>query len=167
MRVMGIDPGTGITGFGIVEKEGHHLKYIDSGHIKLNAKAPLNLKLHQIHLVLKEKLCALNPQHVAIEEMFYAKNARSASILAHARGACLLTAQMHACDIFEYSALQVKQAVSSYGRADKSQVQSMVMRLLNLQPAQIKSFDQTDALAVAICHLNSFDLQQKIRNAST
>jgi len=162
MKVMGIDPGTSITGFGVIEKKGTHLKHIHSGHIRLVAKAPLSQKLHQIHQAITKHIHAFAPDHVAIEDMFYAKNPRSAAVLAHARGACLLTAHMASCEVFEYSALQVKQAVSSYGRADKTQVQGMVMRLLNLQKTDIQSFDQSDALAVAICHLNSFDLQQRI-----
>jgi crossover junction endodeoxyribonuclease RuvC len=163
IRVLGVDPGTRITGFGVVGKKGTHLTHVDSGVVKLPAAQPLSEKLLAIHLHLLAQIELHKPDALAIEAAFFAKNVRSAMVLAHARGTILMTAAQAGIPIFEYSALEVKQASVGYGRATKEQVFDMVMRLLNLQKTQIQSMDQTDALSCAICHLNRFDLEQKVQ----
>lgn len=166
-RVIGIDPGTSKTGFGIVDKKGNHLSHVDSGVITLSPKQHLSDKLLTIHKELTSVIEIHKPGALAIEEAFYAKNVRSAMVLSHARGTVLLTAALHDIPVFEYSALEVKRATTSYGRASKEQVFEMIKRLLNLQNSQIKSMDQTDALAIAICHANTFDLTQKVDTVDT
>ncbi|MCB1198408.1 MAG: crossover junction endodeoxyribonuclease RuvC [Deltaproteobacteria bacterium] len=161
-RVIGIDPGSSKTGFGIVDKTGHHLRHVDSGIIRLKSSQTLSDKLLSIHLELTSIIAIHKPDVLAIEEVFYAKNVRSAMVLSHARAAVLLTAALQKLPVFEYAALEVKRATTSYGRASKEQVFEMIKRLLNLQNQHIQSMDQTDALAIAICHLNTFALEQKI-----
>lgn len=165
MRVIGIDPGTQNTGFGIIEEKGSHLFHIESGVIKLAKTKPLDAKLLEIQQRITDLIKDHQPDALALEEAFFAKNVRSAMVLAHARGAILLTAAMLNVPTFEYSALSIKQSTTGFGRASKEQVFDMVRRLLNMQTNQIQGLDQTDALSAAICHINSYQLQQKVDRA--
>lgn len=167
ITIIGIDPGSRITGFGVVQKNGFHLKHIDSGIISTKTSLPLGEKLFHIHQELLTLLELHKPLALSLEKIFYAKNVQSALTLAHARGTIMMTAAKMDIPVFEYSALEIKSASVGYGRASKEQMFEMVKRLLNLQNDQIASMDQTDALSCAICHLNHFDLQQRITQTRT
>lgn len=160
MRVLGIDPGSRITGYGIVEKQGSRLIHIDNGAI-FTDKAPdfpgrLKLVFDGLKLVIKE----YEPDEAAIENIFFATNVQSALKLGQARGAAIVAAVTSGLSVAEYSALQVKQSVVGEGKADKSQVQKMLKALLGLP--EIAQADASDALAVAVCHINSSMLACKI-----
>jgi len=160
MRILGIDPGTGLTGYGIIDVEGNRLRHVDSGVIPTRSKDPLPIRLQTIYGGLREILDRYAPACVAVEQVFMAKNPRAALTLGHARGVALLAGVHSHLPVSEYSALQVKSAVVGYGRADKQQVQQMVKALLNLP--EVAQEDAADALAVAICHANSRTLNQAI-----
>ena len=153
MRILGIDPGTGITGFGIIDTEGNRLRHVDNGSINTRRTAPLAERLQLIYRGLQQIIADYQPDYMSVEQVFLARNPRAALTLGHARGAALLAGVNATLDVFEYSALQVKSAVVGYGHADKQQVQQMVKTLLNLP--EIAQEDASDALAVAICHANS------------
>lgn len=153
MRILGIDPGTGITGYGIIDVEGNRLRHVDNGIIKTKATDPLPLRLKAIYDGLTRVLGEFSPQSVAVEQVFLAKNPRAALTLGHSRGTAVLAAVNLGLDVQEYTALQVKSAVVGYGHAAKQQVQQMVKTLLNLP--EIAQEDASDALAVAICHAHS------------
>jgi crossover junction endodeoxyribonuclease RuvC len=147
--ILGIDPGSRITGFGIILEQNNTLSYIKSGCIKThdgNFSDRLLLIYDGINRIMNDH----KPQHVAIEQVFMHKNANAALKLGHARGVALVAAACHGGEIFDYSARQIKQAVVGYGAAEKSQIQHMVKRLLNLSATPQN--DAADALAVAICH---------------
>ena len=162
MRILGIDPGTRITGYGIIDVEGNRLRHVDNGIIKTRSSDPLPLRLKIIYDGLSTILKEFSPQAVAVEQVFLAKNPRAALTLGHARGTAVLSAVNLGLEVQEYSALQVKSAVVGYGHAAKQQVQQMVKALLNLP--EVAQEDAADALAVAICHANSRTMQQAIKN---
>jgi crossover junction endodeoxyribonuclease RuvC len=153
-RTLGIDPGSQVTGFGVVEKRGDRLRHLASGSIRLAALPSLYLRLEKIHGGLQEIIREYLPTEVAVEKVFMSKNVHSALTLGHARGAALLAAVEAGLELFEYSPLEIKKAVTGYGRADKSQVQSMIQTLLGLKT--VRGPDVSDALAAAVCHLNWF-----------
>lgn len=164
MRILGIDPGTRVTGYGIIKKEGNRLFHIDNGGIFTRSDMDLADRLKLIYDGLCRVIEIYTPEAVAVEQIFLSKNALSALKLGHARGAALLAGVNHGLPVFEYSALQVKSAVVGYGKAEKIQVQQMVKTLLNLP--EIAQEDASDALAVAICHAHSKPLQNfKTRTA--
>jgi crossover junction endodeoxyribonuclease RuvC len=151
MRILGIDPGSGSTGYGIIETDGSKHRAVLFGAIATNARRPFHERLLKIHAELSEILLREKADIMAIEEVFHAANVQSALRLGHARGIALLVAAQQGLDVAEYSPLEIKSAVVGYGRADKMQIQMMVRLLLNLQ--EIPSPDHAaDALAVAICH---------------
>jgi crossover junction endodeoxyribonuclease RuvC len=151
MRILGIDPGSGSTGYGIIDTDGSRHRAVLYGAIKTHPKKPFHERLLKIHTDLSELLSREKADMMAIEEVFHATNVQSALRLGHARGVALLVAAQHGLPVFEYSPLEIKNAVVGYGRAEKSQVQSMVRLLLNL--AEVPSPDDAaDALAIAICH---------------
>jgi len=158
MRILGIDPGTGITGFGIIDIEGNRLRHVDNGIIKTRSTAPLAERLQLIYRGLQQIIADYQPGYMSVEQVFLARNPRAALTLGHARGAALLAGVNATLEVFEYSALQVKSAVVGYGHADKQQVQHMVKTLLNLP--EIAQEDASDALAVAICHAHSRTINQ-------
>ena len=162
MRLLGIDPGTRITGYGIIDVEGNRLRHVNNGIIKTRSSDPLPLRLKTIYDGLTTILNEFAPQAVAVEQVFLAKNPRAALTLGHARGTAVLSAVNLGLEVQEYSALQVKSAVVGYGHAAKQQVQQMVKALLNLP--EVAQEDAADALAVAICHANSRTMQQAIKN---
>jgi crossover junction endodeoxyribonuclease RuvC len=158
MRVLGVDPGTAITGWGLVEGEGQTLRLVDYGVITTAAKTPLPTRLQQIYRGLTELMTEHRPAAVAVEELFFGHNVRTALVVGQARGVALLAIADAGLPLYEYKPLEVKLAIAGYGRADKGQVQSMVRLLLNL--AEIpRPDDAADALAVAICHVHSARLK--------
>ncbi len=155
MKVIGIDCGGESTGYGVVEQtaDGRLVSHA-FGAVALSTRQSLPLRLKQIYAELSAVIERHRPEVAAIEEVFYAVNAKSALKLGQVRGVALLVAAAHDLPVAEYSPLSVKSAVVGYGRADKHQVQQMVARLLQL-PAPPESFDAADALAIAICHLHT------------
>ncbi len=151
MRIAGIDCGTERTGFGVVDTDGRSHRFITAGVSRTKAADPLAFRLKSIAADLRCLLQDFSPDVVAVEEVFHAVNAKSALKLAHVRGVALLVAAEAGLPVCEYSPLEVKISVVGYGRAEKQQVQMMVLSLLGINQ-QFASFDATDALAVAICH---------------
>jgi crossover junction endodeoxyribonuclease RuvC len=160
MRILGIDPGSRVTGFGIIEIDGNRLRHIDNGIITTNPNEPLAFRLKTIYDGVARVLCGYHPEAVAVEQIFLARNPQAALVLGHARGSAMLAAVNSGLAVHEYTALQVKSAVVGYGRASKPQVQQMVKALLNLQ--EIAQEDAADALGVAICHAHSRTLNQAL-----
>ncbi len=155
MRVLGIDCGGEYTGYGIVEQdEADMLHHICAGAIRLDPRQPLALRLKKIFLELQALIAQHRPEVVAIEEVFYAVNAKSALKLGQVRGVAMLAAAASGLEVAEYAPLSIKCAVVGYGRAEKSQVQQMVTRLLKLDEVP-EPADAADALAIAICHLHT------------
>ncbi|OGO76893.1 MAG: crossover junction endodeoxyribonuclease RuvC [Clostridiales bacterium GWB2_37_7] len=154
MLIMGIDPGIAILGYGLVEYKGNSFKVIDYGAVTTEAGTPMSLRLSIIHRQLTELLEQHKPEAFAIEELFFNKNIKTALTVGHARGVAVVAAANLGVPIYEYTPLQVKQAIVGYGRAEKKQMQQMVKLLLNLKEVP-KPDDVADALAVAICHGNS------------
>ncbi len=150
IRILGIDPGLGITGYGVVEKDGAALGYIASGRIVSDERQPLSQRLATILEGLEEVIRSFAPVEVAVEKVFVNVNPRSTLLLGQARGAAICAAVLARLPVAEYTALQVKQAVVGQGHARKEQVQEMVMRLLKLPG--LPGADAADALACAICH---------------
>ena len=150
MRILGIDPGCGFTGYGIIETDGSQHAPILFGAIGTAARQPLQERLLTIYTGLTGILASEKVDVVAIEEIFYATNVQSALKLGQARGVALLAAGQRHLPVFEYSALEIKSSIVGYGRAEKTQVQAMVRFLLNLP--EVPKSDAADALAVAICH---------------
>jgi len=161
MRVLGIDPGSNITGYGIVEQQGNRLLHVDNGCIVTSAKSPLHLRLKEIYSGLQEVIQRYEPEAVSIENIFFSVNAGSALKLGQARGAAILSAVNAGKEVFEYTPMQVKSAVVGYGKASKDQVQKMTKVLLNLP--EVAQADAADALAVAICHINSAKILNAVR----
>jgi crossover junction endodeoxyribonuclease RuvC len=160
MRILGIDPGSRTTGYGMIESQGNRLRHIDNGIIVTKSGDPLAARLKMIYDGVARIIAEFNPEVVAVEQIFLAKNPQAALILGHARGTAILAAVNTGLAVHEYTALQVKSAVVGYGRAGKPQVQQMVKTLLNL--SEIAQEDAADALGVAICHAHSRTLNQAL-----
>ena len=161
MRILGIDPGFAITGYSIIDYIGNKFYLRTSGAILTEAKTSFPLRLEKINKELAEIIENYNPDAMSIEELFFNNNAKTAINVAQARGVILVTARMHNLDIFEYTPLQVKQAVTGYGRADKIQVQRLVKMILNEEKLP-KLDDVTDSMAMAICHAHSAKFSEKL-----
>jgi crossover junction endodeoxyribonuclease RuvC len=158
VKVFGIDPGSARTGYGCVQSDGSRHRMLVCGAIANRASSSFPEKLRVIHVELSELIARHRPDIVAIENLFHAVNARTALKLGHARGVAMLAAVEAGVPIVEYTPAEVKQSVVGYGRAEKSQVQSMVQLLLGLREPPTP-FDASDALAIAVCHLNRMNLQ--------
>jgi crossover junction endodeoxyribonuclease RuvC len=154
MRVLGVDPGTARVGYGVVEGEGPSLRAVTYGLVTTSTGTSLPERLQEIYQALRDLMAEIAPEALAAEELFFSRNARTALAVGQARGVVLLAAAHAGVPVFEYTPLQVKQAVAGYGKAPKEQVQEMVRVLLGL-PETPKPDDVADALAVAICHLHS------------
>jgi crossover junction endodeoxyribonuclease RuvC len=154
VRVFGIDPGCERTGYGCVETDGSRHRIVVCGAISSPAPASFTDKLQRIHSQLSRLLEKCQPESVAIENLFFSVNVRSALKLGHARGVAMLAAVEAGVPVFEYTPAEIKRAVVGYGRADKPQVQQMIKLLLGLD-AVPSPHDAADALAIAICHVHS------------
>ena|SRR3990167_3907450 len=151
MRILGIDPGTGILGFGVIEVNGQKAKLVDGGVIRTPVKEDDAIRLQTIFDELTDIIMNTKPQEMAVEKLFFAQNVTTAMTVAQARGVVLLCGMQSKLKIAEYTPLQIKQALTGYGRADKKQIQEMVRVILGLKDIP-KPDDCADALAVAICH---------------
>lgn len=163
MLVLGIDPGIAIVGFGLVRYQGSQLKPLQFGSIETEAGLRTETRLKQIYDAMTHLIKKYEPEVMAIEKLFFNRNVTTAFTVGQARGIMLLAAEEAGVPIFEYTPLQVKQAVVGYGNAEKKQVQEMVKMLLNLKERP-KPDDVADALAVAICHAHSAGIQHLTRN---
>lgn len=152
MRIIGIDPGSTVTGYGIVEQANRRLCHVASGRVVSPARMPFHDRLKRIYLELKEVIACYTPETMAVEDLFIARNIKSALKLGHARGVAILAGLNADLAIVEYSPLEIKKALVGYGRAQKIQVQEMVRILLSL--GELPESNTADALAVAICHLH-------------
>lgn len=152
--ILGIDPGIADTGFGVIENNGNKFKSIAYGSIKTEAGCDLSDRLETLNGRLEEIIKKYKPDYAAIEQLFFCNNAKTALIVGQARGVALLTIKQNKLPVFEFTPLQVKQAVSAYGKASKLQVQRMVKLILNLSELP-KPDDAADALAIAICAANN------------
>jgi crossover junction endodeoxyribonuclease RuvC len=161
MRVLGIDPGSRITGYGIIDKEGNRLVHVDNGAIFTDSHRDFPMRLQRIYRGLTEIIAQYRPDAVAVENIFFATNVQSALKLGQARGAAIVAGVNAGLPVFEYTALQVKQAVVGHGRADKQQVQKMLKVLLNLP--EIAQEDASDALATAVCHAHSMGMLGRVK----
>ncbi len=152
MRILGIDPGTGILGFGVIDAEpGGKAKLIDGGVIRTDVHQPLDERLIEIYRHIASEIAKTKPTVMAIEKLFFAQNVTTAMSVSHARGVVMLAGKLAGLEIAEYTPLQIKQALTGYGRADKKQMQEMVRVILGLKEIP-KPDDCADALATAICH---------------
>lgn len=161
MRILGIDPGYGITGYSIIDYIGNKFKLIDSGAIKTDAKMSFPLRLSEIYTDLNNIIDEYKPDAISVEELFFNNNAKTAINVAQARGVILVVGCQKKIPTYEYTPLQVKQAVVGYGRADKIQVQKMVKTILNVEKLP-KLDDTTDSMAIAICHAHSAKFAEKL-----
>lgn len=151
MRIIGIDPGTGILGFGVIDVEGTKLSVVDAGVITTPAHTPLDERLEEIFDGLTSIVAATQPEVMSIEKLFFARNVTTAISVAHARGVAMLVGRKAKMPIAEYTPQQIKQSLTGYGKADKKQMQEMVRLQLGLKEIP-KPDDAADALAAAITH---------------
>ncbi len=155
VRILGLDPGTRATGYGVIEKKANTLFFVTCGVIRTSAQTPLPERLKEIHAGVREVIDSYRPSHAAVEDIFTAVNPRSALKLGHARGVIILAAMECGLEVHEYAPRVVKQSVAGYGQAPKEQIQHMVRILLSLSATP--SHDAADALAVALCHASHYD----------
>ena len=154
MRILGIDPGIAIVGYGIVDKEGNRYKTIGYDAITTRAHTPLEERIEKVYDGVNEIIKTYNPDVMSIEELFFNNNAKTALTVGQARGVIILAAVKNRVPVYEYTPLQVKQALTGYGRASKQQIQQMMKTMLGLNEIP-KPDDVADALAIAVCHGNS------------
>jgi crossover junction endodeoxyribonuclease RuvC len=159
MRILGIDPGFAIAGYGVVDFASNKFKAIDYGVIKTESNMPFSKRLQRLYLSVNDIIEIYKPDFVSIEELFFNTNVKTAIAVGHARGAIMLSAENLSVPIYEYTPLQIKQAITGYGRADKAQMQQMVKTLLGLAVIP-KPDDAADALAAAICHGHSHKMTE-------
>ena len=163
MLVLGIDPGTATTGFGVVEAQGSRLRAIEYGIISTPANMDMPARLCLIHESLNRIIDQYQPQTAAVEQIFYHRNAKTVITVAQSRGVILFTGASRGIKVCEYTPLQVKQSVVGYGQAEKRQVQMMVQKILGLKEIP-KPDDAADALAIAICHLHAQRIERIYRS---
>jgi len=161
MKALGIDPGTAKTGYGILESEGDAVRLVEYGCIKTSSKETAPKRLTRICSGIKKIISKHKPKWIAVEKLFFGSNIKTAMSVSQARGVVLLAASQAGLDIAEYTPLEVKMALTGYGRADKQQVQQMVKTLLKLETIP-KPDDAADALAVALCHINTNSFNSKV-----
>jgi len=150
MTIIGVDPGSIATGYGIIKKNGSNSVHVASGVIRTSPASPQSKRLWQIYGKLDEVLRQYHPEVMVVESLFHANNSQSLMKLSQARGVILLLAEVHAMEIYEYSPMEIKKGLTGYGRAEKDQMKYMVGKILNLPSP--KSSDQADALAMALYH---------------
>jgi len=151
MRILGIDPGTAIVGFGVIDTDGRNHKIVDAGVIRTPAHQELKLRLKTIYDGVKDIIKTNKPEVMVIEKLYFARNVTTAMSVSHARGVIMLAGSQAKLHIAEYTPLQIKQALTGYGRAEKKQIQTMVQSLLKLKTCP-KPDDCADALATALTH---------------
>ncbi len=161
MIVLGIDPGIGVTGYGVAEEQGSGAMLLEHGAIRTPPHAPLPERLKAVFHGLDAICRRFDLDCMAIEQLFFNTNATTALSVGQARGVALLVAAQHGLEVAEYTPLQIKQAVTGYGRADKTQVQRMVQSLLGLADI-IRPDDAADAVAVCLCHLQSYRYRRAV-----
>lgn len=161
VRILGIDPGFAITGYSIIDYVGNHFSLITSGAITTDAGTSFPLRLEKLFDDLNTIIDEYHPEAVSVEELFFNNNAKTAINVAQARGVILVAARKKNIPTYEYTPLQIKQAVVGYGRADKIQVQKMVKTILKVEKLP-KLDDTTDSMAAAICHAHSAKFSQKL-----
>lgn len=166
MRVLGIDPGLAICGFSVVEEEGAVFTCLASGCIRTGKDLPGALRLDAIYGQVNDLIESYRPGALVVEKIFFSKNVRTAFQVGEARGVIILAAARSGIDLFEYTPLQVKQAVAGYGKAEKAQVQKMVQLLLKL-PRRPEVDDEADAMAVALCHLQNRRWQEAVKGGKS
>lgn len=154
MRIIGIDPGTGILGFGVIDVEGSRAQLVDAGVIRTPVKEDDAVRLQTIYEELTDIIVQTRPTIMSVEKLFFARNVTTAMTVAQARGVVLLCGMQAGLTLFEYTPMQIKQAVTGYGKADKKQMQEMVRVLLKLQEVP-KPDDAADALAAALTHAST------------
>lgn len=165
VRIMGIDPGIAIVGFGFIDKQGSKLTPVQYGCIQTEAGTDPGLRLKQVYDAAVQLIDKYKPDAVAVEQLFFNRNVTTAFTVGQARGVLILAAVQQGLPVAEYTPMQVKQAIVGYGKAEKKQVQEMVRMFLKLQAAP-KPDDVADALAVAICHAHSSTLLNKINGVT-
>jgi crossover junction endodeoxyribonuclease RuvC len=151
MRIIGIDPGTGILGFGVIDADGGKATMVDAGVVRTKVHQPLDERLEEIYNSLCEIIAENKPKIMVVEKLFFAQNVTTAISVSHARGVAMLAGKLAGLEIAEYTPLQIKQAITGYGRADKKQMQEMVRVILGLKTVP-QPDDCADALAAAICY---------------
>ncbi|MFN8497544.1 MAG: crossover junction endodeoxyribonuclease RuvC [Anaerolineae bacterium] len=154
MRVMGVDPGTAICGWGMIDSDGDNATLVDYGAVTTEAGTPLAQRLHTVYWQLDELIRRYKPDALAVEQLFFSKNVTTALAVGHARGVVLLAAANEGVAIHEYRPMEVKQAIVGYGKATKDQMQQMVRMILGLDDIP-RPDDAADALAIALCHAQS------------
>lgn len=154
MRIIGIDPGTGILGFGVIDVANGKVQLVDAGVIRTPVKEDDAVRLETIYQELTDIIVATKPQIMSVEKLFFLRNVTTAMTVSQARGVVLLAARLNDLKIVEYTPLQIKQAITGYGKADKKQMQEMVRVLLNLKEIP-KPDDAADALAAALTHAST------------
>ncbi len=165
MKIIGIDPGYAIAGYGIVEYIGNKFKVLEYGAITTDSKTPFPQRLCALYEGLDEIIKKHKPDFAAFEELFFNTNVKTAIAVGHARGVLILSAQRAGVPVYQYTPLQIKQAVTGYGRADKMQMQAMIKALLGLSKVP-KPDDAADGLAVAVCHAHSYRINKISRGLS-
>lgn len=164
LRVLGIDPGTAIVGWAVIDEIAGKLNAVAYGHITTSPKKTTAERLFEVVRDLTEIIQKYKPQESAVEDLFFFKNVKTVMKVSQARGSILLTLQQNCVNIYEYTPLQVKQALTGYGRAEKKQIQIMTQKILNLKSIP-KPDDTADAIAIALCHINSRKMRQ-IKNSN-
>ena len=162
MKILGIDPGYAILGYGVIEKTGNRFRVCSYGAVTTESSMAMEDRLEHLYESLREIIDEENPDVAAIEQLFFNTNAKTAIMVGQARGVAVLACKKGGLEIEEYTPLQIKQALVGYGRADKKQVQWMVKTMLNLSEVP-KPDDTADALAAAICHGHSADTRKRLK----
>ena len=157
MIILGIDPGLRVTGFGILSTKNDKTEVIDYGVIEPDNKETLSKRLYTIYTDIEELIKVFSPNILAIEDIFYGRNVKSAFYLGQARGIAMMCAAKHNMPVFEYSAKKVKQAITGNGNADKTQLQYMIKQIFNLKHLPTP-LDASDAIGIALCHINQIKL---------
>ena len=160
MRILGIDPGLATMGWGVIEAEGPRHKLVDCGALITPPDMPFPRRLHHLFIGVKELIVTHQPEEIVFEELFFAKNITTAMAVSSARGVALCACSEFALPLYEYTPMQIKQAVTGYGKAEKRQVQQMVKMMLNL-PQLIRPDDAADAVAAALTHAASGRMKEQ------
>ncbi len=163
MRILGVDPGTRYTGYGVIDVVSGKVSHVCHGVISTKAKADLWVRIHQIHKEIVSVVEETKPDELAIEKCFVSKNVSSALKLGHTRGAIIVGCMSAGLNVYEYAPTEIKSAVTGYGRAEKDQVAQMVQAILGL--AKRPASDAADALAAAICHTHGYKMRQHLMRA--